>query len=119
MLLELQYDLGFTSEEVEANITTYYQGFNESMRLNPMKVPSMVALDSKDQEITALAYLDATICIACFVLALIARSAQQKQAQAANKEALTIASYTIQVQGLPPDATSQQVCPNTYDTADI
>ena len=69
-----------------------------------------MALDKKDEELTALAYLDAVVCVACFVLALIARSAQQMQAAAANKEALTIASYTVQVQGLPPDATSQQVC---------
>lgn len=68
-----------------------------------------MALDNKDKELTALAYLDAVVCVACFVLALIARSAQRMQAQAATKEALTIASYTIQVQGLPPDATSQQV----------
>lgn len=109
-LLPLQYDLGFTNEEVEANVTTYYRAFDESTTLNSLSVPSAVALDSKEQEITSLAYLDAIVCIACFVLALIARSAQQLQAEAANKEALTIASYTIQVQGLPPDATSQQVC---------
>jgi hypothetical protein len=67
-------------------------------------------VDNKEQEIIALAYLDSSVCIACFILALIARSGQKLQAEAANKEALTIASYTIQVQGLPPDATSQQVC---------
>jgi hypothetical protein len=80
------------------------------MRLNAISARSSAALDSKEAEIIALAYLDAAVCIACFVLTIMARSAQKVQAEAANKEALTIASYTIQVQGLPQDATPLQVC---------
>lgn len=105
----MQFDRGFTDEEIEANITTYFRGFPSNATLNPIPTLSSTGIPTKDHELIALAFLDAAVCIAAYCAALAAIAAQAALARRAERNVITISDYTIQVQGLPSAATSEQV----------
>lgn len=106
----MQYDKGFTDEEIEANITTYFQGFAANVTLGPRGTAASSGIGSKDRELIALAFLDAAVCIAAYCAALAATAAQAALGRAVERNVITVSDYTVQVQGLPMSATSEQVC---------
>lgn len=106
----MQYDKGFTDEEIEANVTTYFQGFAANTTLGPRETAASSGIGPKDRELVALAFLDAAVCIAAYFAALAATAAQAALGRAAERNVITVSDYTVQVQGLPMSATSEQVC---------
>lgn len=108
---DVQYDKGFTDEEIEANVTTYFRGFSANTTLNSLPTESSAGIGTKDRELIALAFLDAAVCIAAYCAALAATAAQAALARAAERNVLTVSDYSVQVQGLPTSATSEQVRP--------
>ena len=119
---ELQLDNGFTTEDGEATIVTFYQGFsadqvaddssqqsNDSAILLPITTDSAIAFKHKDAELVALAYLDCAVSVLCLAAAVAALYQQQAMEEKTDVNTITIADYTIHVSGLPNSATANEV----------
>ena len=124
---ELQLDNGFTTEDGEATIVTFYQGFsadqvaddssqqsNDSAILLPITTDSAIAFKHKDAELVALAYLDCAVSVLCLAAAVAALYQQQAMEEKTDVNTITIADYTIHVSGLPNSATANEVRVSRY-----
>lgn len=106
----LQLDNGFTTEEIEANIVTFYQNLSDTgTGLTPVSTDSVIAFEHKDVELVALAYLDCAVALVCLAAAVAALARQRAMEQNTDVNTITIADYTIQVTGMPSSATVTEV----------
>ena len=100
------FDVGFSNVDVEATVTTFYQGLPDPP-LTP--IPSSgFGPKTKPGELVVLAYLDCLVSILLFCGCVAVAAAQRRGASTTDVNVVTISDFSVQVSGLPDSATADE-----------
>lgn len=104
----MQFDRGYTNDEVEAAIAAYYRRpANAAAALTPLDTGTW-PLANKAAQLVVLAWTDCAASVAVFGALCALAVAQRRLARSAAVHVITIADYSIHVTGVPQSATVEQ-----------